>query len=94
MVKNFESLRKPGLAGGPTARCVGDALRLARLAPSLMLELLTSQAAISLDHPRLCADFGRLNSELTQENSDRRNGKPRLMALSFRLIDGSEVPLA
>jgi PAS domain S-box-containing protein len=38
-----------------------------------MLEMLASQATISLDHARLYADLGRLNAELTQENSDRRN---------------------
>ena len=40
-----------------------------------MLELLASQAAISLDHARLYADLGRLNAQLTQENSDRRKAE-------------------
>ena len=45
-----------------------------------MLELLASQAAISLEHARLYADLGRLNSELTQENSDRRKAEEALRA--------------
>ena len=42
-----------------------------------LLELLTSQAAISLDHARLYADLVQLNAELRQENSDRRKGDGR-----------------
>jgi PAS domain-containing protein len=49
-----------------------------------MLELLASQAAISLDHARLYADLGRLNPELTQENSDRRNAEEALRASEQR----------
>jgi PAS domain S-box-containing protein len=49
-----------------------------------MLELLASQAAISLDHARLYADLGRLNAELTQENSDRRNAEEALRASEQR----------
>jgi PAS domain S-box-containing protein len=45
-----------------------------------MLEMLASQAAISLDHARLYADLGRLNAELTQENSDRRKAEEALRA--------------
>jgi GAF domain-containing protein len=45
-----------------------------------MLELLASQAAISLEHARLYADLGRLNSELTQETSDRRKAEEALRA--------------
>ncbi len=49
-----------------------------------MLELLASQAAISLDHARLYADLGRLNAELTQENNDRRNAEEALRASEER----------
>jgi PAS domain S-box-containing protein len=45
-----------------------------------MLELLASQAAISLDHARLYAD-------LTQENSDRRKAEEALRASEERLQD-------
>jgi PAS domain S-box-containing protein len=45
-----------------------------------MLELLASQAAISLDHARLYA-------ELTQENSDRRKAEEALRASEERLQD-------
>ena len=45
-----------------------------------MLELLVSQAAISLDHARLYA-------ELTQENSDRRKAEEALRASEERLQD-------
>jgi PAS domain S-box-containing protein len=45
-----------------------------------MLEMLASQAAISLDHARLYADLGRLNAELTQENSDRKKAEEALRA--------------
>ena len=43
-----------------------------------MLELLASQAAISLDNARLYADLGRLNAELRQEYSDRRKAEEAL----------------
>jgi GAF domain-containing protein len=42
-----------------------------------MLEMLASQAAISLDHARLYADLGRLNAELTQEKEALRASKER-----------------
>ena len=45
-----------------------------------MLEMLASQAAISLDHARLYA-------ELTQENSDRRKAEEALRASEERLQD-------
>src|ERR1700751_5665505 len=45
-----------------------------------MLELLASQAAISLDHARLYA-------ELTQENSDRRKAEEALRTSEERLQD-------
>ena len=40
-----------------------------------MLEMLASQAAISLDHARLYADLGRLNAELTQEKQRPKEGR-------------------
>src|ERR1700736_2237003 len=40
-----------------------------------MLDLMASQAAISLDHARLYAGLGRLNAELTKENSDRKKAE-------------------
>jgi GAF domain-containing protein len=43
-----------------------------------LLELLASQAAISLDHARLYADLVQLNAELRQENSDRRIAEEEL----------------
>ena len=49
-----------------------------------MLELLASQAAISLDHARLYAGLGRLNAELTKENSDRRKAEEALRASEER----------
>jgi len=49
-----------------------------------MLELLASQAAISLDHARLYADRGRLNAELTKVNSDRRKAVESLRASEER----------
>ena len=49
-----------------------------------MLELLASQAAISLEHARLYAGLGRLNAELTQENSDRRKAEEALRASEER----------
>ena len=62
-----------------------------------MLELLASQAAISLDHARLYADLGRLNSELTQENSDRRKADEALRAGEERwrkLFENSSAGIA
>jgi PAS domain S-box-containing protein len=56
------------------AACVFTPKRVA------MLELLASQAAISLDHARLYA-------ELTQENSDRRKAEEALRASEERLQD-------
>ena len=53
-----------------------------------MLELLASQAAISLDH-------GRLYAELTQENSDRRKAEDALRASEERwrkLFETSSEP--
>ena len=52
-----------------------------------MLEMLASQAAISLDHAGVYADLGRLNAELTQENSDRRQAEESLRAREQRLQD-------
>jgi PAS domain S-box-containing protein len=62
-----------------------------------MLELLASQAAISLDHARLYADLGRLNAELTQENSDRRKVEEALRASEERwrkLFENSSAGIA
>jgi PAS domain S-box-containing protein len=62
-----------------------------------MLELLASQAAISLDHARLYADLGRLNSTLTQENSDRRKAEEALRAGEERwrkLFENSSAGIA
>jgi len=52
-----------------------------------MLELLASQAAISLEHAQLYADLARLNAELTQENSERRKAEGALRASEERLQD-------
>src|SRR6202012_2226260 len=49
-----------------------------------MLELLASQAAISIEHARLYAGLGRLNTELTKENSDRRKAEEALRASEER----------
>jgi PAS domain S-box-containing protein len=62
-----------------------------------MLELLASQAAISLDHARLYGDLGRLNSELRQENSDRRKAEEALRAGEERwrkLFENSSAGIA
>ena len=52
-----------------------------------LLELLASQAAISLDNARLYAELAQLNTELTQENSDRRRAEEALRASEQRLQD-------
>src|SRR5260370_2260751 len=49
-----------------------------------LLELLASQAAISLDNATLYADLAELNAELTQENSDRRKAEEALRASEER----------
>jgi GAF domain-containing protein len=52
-----------------------------------LLELLASQAAISLDNARLYAELAQLNTDLTQENSDRRRAEEALRASEQRLQD-------
>src|ERR1700736_860875 len=52
-----------------------------------LLELLASQAAISLDNARLYSDLAELNADLTQENSDRRRAEEALRASEERLQD-------
>jgi len=52
-----------------------------------MLEMLASQAAISLDHARLYADLNRLNAQLTQENLDRKEAEEALRESEQRLQD-------
>jgi PAS domain S-box-containing protein len=52
-----------------------------------MLELLASQAAISLEHALLYANLGRLNAELRQENRDRRKAEEALRESEQRLQD-------
>src|SRR5258708_10608311 len=49
-----------------------------------LLELLASQAAISLDNATLYADLAELNADLTQENSDRRKAEEALRASEER----------
>jgi predicted ATPase/signal transduction histidine kinase len=56
-----------------------------------LLELLASQAAISLDNARLYADLSRLNAELTQENIDRRRAEEALRASEQRLARVSQM---
>ena len=65
-----------------------------RLAPRVftanrlaMLELLASQAAISLEHAQLYSNLARLNAELSQENHDRRRAEEALRASEERLQD-------
>src|SRR5258706_5573054 len=52
-----------------------------------LLELLASQAAISLDNATLYADLSELNADLTQENSDRRKAEEAFRASEERLQD-------
>jgi PAS domain S-box-containing protein len=52
-----------------------------------LLELLASQAAISLDSATLYADLAELNADLTQENRDRRRAEEALRASEERLQD-------
>src|SRR6202043_4241339 len=52
-----------------------------------LLELLASQAAISLDNATLYAELAELNADLTQENSDRRRAEEALRASEERLQD-------
>src|SRR3984893_13303672 len=52
-----------------------------------LLELLASQAAISLDNATLYADLAELNADLTQENSDRRKAEERWRASEERVQD-------
>jgi PAS domain S-box-containing protein len=52
-----------------------------------VLELLASQAAISLDNARLYAGVAQLNAELTQENIDRRRAEEALRTSEQRLQD-------
>jgi PAS domain S-box-containing protein len=52
-----------------------------------MLDLMASQAAISLEHARLYAGLGRLNAELTKENSDRKKAEEALRTSEERLQD-------
>src|SRR6202011_5251277 len=62
-----------------------------------MLELLASQAAISIEHARLYAGLGRLNTELTKENSDRRKAEeaPRASEERWRkLFEASSAGIA
>ena len=62
-----------------------------------VLELLTSQAAISLDHARVYTELARLNADLTQENSDRRKAEEALRASEERwrkLFENSSVGIA
>jgi GAF domain-containing protein len=55
-----------------------------------LLELLASQAAISLDHARLYADLAQLNAELMQENSDRRKAEEELRRSQAFLAQGQK----
>jgi PAS domain S-box-containing protein len=52
-----------------------------------MLELIASQAAISLDHARLYADLRRANVELEAEINDRKQAEERLRESEQRLED-------
>ncbi|MBV8353571.1 MAG: PAS domain S-box protein, partial [Verrucomicrobia bacterium] len=62
-----------------------------------VLELLTSQAAVSLDNARIYTELARLNADLTQENSDRRKAEEALRASEERwrkLFEDSSVGIA
>jgi PAS domain S-box-containing protein len=62
-----------------------------------LLELLASQAAISLDNATLYADLAKLNSDLTQENRDRRKAEEALRASEQRwrkLFENSSTGIA
>jgi PAS domain S-box-containing protein len=62
-----------------------------------VLELLTSQAAVSLDNARIYTELARLNADLTQENSDRRKAEDALRASEERwrkLFENSSVGIA
>src|SRR6266481_2311843 len=62
-----------------------------------LLELLASQAAISLDNATLYADLSELNADLTQENSDRRKAEEALRASEERwrkLFENSSAGIA
>jgi PAS domain S-box-containing protein len=62
-----------------------------------LLELLASQAAISLDNATLYADLAELNADLTQENSDRRRAEEALRASEERwrkLFENSSAGIA
>jgi PAS domain S-box-containing protein len=62
-----------------------------------LLELLASQAAISLDNATLYADLAKLNADLTQENSDRRMAEEALRASEERwrkLFENSSAGIA
>jgi len=62
-----------------------------------LLELLASQAAISLDNATLYADLTELNADLTQENSDRRKAEEALRASEERwrnLFENSSAGIA
>jgi PAS domain S-box-containing protein len=65
-----------------------------RLAPRIFtpdrlatLEVLASQAAISLDHARLYGDLARLYGDLIQENTDRKQAEEALRESEQRLQD-------
>ena len=61
------------------------------------MELLASQAAISLDNATLYADLAKLNADLTQENSDRRKAEEALRASEERwrkLFENSSAGIA
>jgi PAS domain S-box-containing protein len=62
-----------------------------------LLELLASQAAISLDNATLYADLAELNADLRQENSDRRKAEEALRASEERwrkLFENSSAGIA